>query len=333
MRCIASMIVLICCVKWEPCEGCTETAIFSSLEGRVIKPGYKDKAGSTGTKSMLNCIQFLCAGRFSKCAVSYNNLGRQCISTSVSGWLISWNPDLFTDIDPSWSTFISKSVPQFVDRPAVLYLLDNVNKGIKLGSKGSDVDLIETGLIDWSEQGPRGDHSHLKYLISGETNRAEIPYKMTNGLFRFDFTQQFTITSWVKTDTSVTKDFPILEGLPQGTAPDFAFSPSKNQDQLRMAPRFEVHAYISALNATGKQFWRHVAAVYKGFKDVQFYLNGSSFGPTLNSYNQDEILLPERQKFGNKISAKQFLGTFACLTIHEKALSQAEIEALMAVCP
>ena len=106
-----------------------------------------------------------------------------------------------------------------------------------------------------------------------------------------------------------------------------------NQDQLRLAPKAWVHYYNSPVNATGKQYWRHVAAVYKGFRDVQFYLNGSSFGQTIIGGDQNVLSFPDRLGLGNNEVGLQLFGAMACVSIHEKALSQAEVAALMTVCP
>ena len=125
---------------------------------------------------------------------------------------------------------------------------------------------------------------------------------------------------------------PIIEGQPADTLPDFWFAPSGNQDQLRLAPQKPEHTYYSAVNGTGKEFWRHVAVVYKGFKDVQFYLNGSRFGNTIIAGDQKVFNFPDRLYLGNHPKF-HFYGAMACVTIHEKALSQAEIEVLMETCP
>lgn len=305
--------------------------IYSKLENRIINQEYREKKFTA--KSRIECIRSSCIHRINNCAVSYNSHNFRCMSAPVNGWIISYNKDKFTNIDNSWTTYITKVSTQVVVRPAVLYLLDNINKGYNFGDKGDHVNLIETGLDEWSESGPRGVHSHLLYLISGASNRAQIPYKTSSGSYLIDFTKPFTVAAWVKTDTSVVGIIPIIEGRSMHSIPDFWFASSKNQDQLNIGPKYPDHYYESQKNATGKQFWRHVAAVYRGYRDAQFYLNGSSFGQTKIFGNENLLALPDRLMLGNADHIKQFPGAMACVTIHEKALSQAEVAALMSLCP
>lgn len=310
-----------------------DTMNFLKLRGRLFATGYLRQ--TIIAKSRLACIRHLCSNSLVHCAVSYNRYDHRCVRAPISGYLINWDPNKFTviDGDPNWASYIT-AVSKAIDRPSLLYLLDNVSKGKNLGGKDSQLDLIETGLTAWNgESGPRGINSHLRYLISDKNNRAEIPYKKGDGSYLIDFLGNFTIAVWVKTDTRVKGHFPMIEGRPNLRLPDFCFYPSKDHDQLFLSPNYPHHVYKSTINGTGKEFWRHVAVVYKGFGDVEFYLNGSNIGLISGPANEATWKLPNTLKLGNAEQFLQFFGAMACVTIHEEALSKEEIKTLMEICP
>lgn len=321
---VALSVVLLSVIKSRSCE--TNIMTFTYLAERIINAEYRFRIITA--RSKIECIRSLCTNRLNYCAVSYNSHNFLCTSAPVSGWIIAYSVDKFTNINENWTTYITKNS---TDRPAVLYLLDSVSKGHNFGYKGNQINLIEDGLKKWDAKGPRGVQSHLSYLISDESNRAEIPFEKEKNTYYIDFSGPCTIAAWVKTDTSVVHNLPIILGNFKNYFPFFRFLP--NQDQLRFAPNYNKHRYLSPVNDTGKQFWRHVAVVYRGFKDVHFYLNGSSFGQTIIEKEHDEINLPKRLYLGNDQNDDAFIGAMACVTIHESALTQAGVVALMSLCP
>lgn len=306
---------------------------FSKFPGRLLIAGYRGRTAVA--RSEMDCIRSLCAGRLTNCVMSFHDLDGYCIQAPVNVQLVAWDPDKFTKInnDPNWATYITKISPPAIDRPTLLYLLDSVNKGSNLGAKSTQLDLVETGLSMWNGVGPRSSDSHLKYLVSNKDNRAQIPYKMTNGSYHINFSGQYTISAWVKTDISIRKWMPIIEGQPHDTVPDFWFYRSTNHDQLFSSRTYPEFQMFTTINGKGKQYWRHISVVYRGFKDWQFYLNGSNFGQVSFYGDTTSLRFPNTLHLGSNLEDLQFFGSMACVSIHEKAQSQAEVMVLMKSCP
>lgn len=204
-------------------------------------------------------------------------------------------------------------------------MLDAINRGRNLGPR----DMNEKGLTSWDVMGPRATASNRTFVNVGRAKAAVIQLLHCNRHL-INFSGSFSLAVWVKIkDESV--PMPIFEWK-SDTGVDFWFYPSNVQDQLQLYLA-KGHEYNSKKNNSMRLSWRHVAAVYKKAGDVQFYFNAHSLGVLSSTTKTLRVDQPNQFNLGRFSSEDRFFGSMACLTIYERALTQAEVRLLMNECP
>lgn len=311
---------------------------FTSIKGLVLKSEFRDY--NIIARSQVDCLSSLCAGRLSTCAVSFNDETHECLLSTESSQNVSLSLSSKTEAarDPNWSTELplefepaASSKPSGI-RPgnaSAMWLLDMTYKGRNLGSKGALLDMDDSSLTLWNQPGPRGMLFSQMFVTMDTSNAATIQI-LHGDSYALNFSGAFTMACWVKTD-DIGPDgmMPIFEGLPDFPGQDFWLVSHQDRLKFRVGPD---HYYQTDTYATGRLSWRHIAAVYKEVGNAQFYINATSL-TLFKSPKTVPNYQPDSYTVGHSISGHHFMGSMACLTIFEKALSQADVAALMAACP
>lgn len=286
---------------------------------------------NTTSHSLLDCAlsNCICNGR---CIVSFHTKTGACRTITLSAAPLSWTKRFIFNnrSDTSWESFIpveSLNTPSIF--PEGFWMMDNSLRGLNIGSKGNRLDSTD-GNLTWSRKGPLDTRTNLRYshFISGETPQVQI---RQSSAFVLDFTTAHTVAVWVKTD-AVSALLPMLDGWnkPKNTyACHFWFYPSKNRDQLQWSAN---HFLLTTINGTDRLEWRHVAVTYAGGSQYTFYLNANPWPIWVTIVGTLDRVNPDVINFGHRDDS-HLRGSMACISIFEKALTQAEIRTLMVNCP
>ena len=315
----------LCLLSFQVAAANDKRSCFPTRIDGVIPAGLSHQNSSA--HSVLDCFLSFC-GCGSRCVVSFNSRTGVCRNATLGRKLIK---DVLSN--SSAEDWVSFAPDEALEQPpvppaAVLWKFDNSNRGRNLGSKGSRLDCPETGLT-WSQEGPRGSRSPLKYANFEKNGhlRVQVAY---DGISLIDRKKPVTFSLWVKSDRSGIT--PLFEGYTATSrAQMFWLYPSQNLDQIAYDDgRKQIY---SVKNATDKLKWRNIAAVYKGGSDYAFYLNGNTWaaGSILpSSFSKLEL---DHFNIGYYDSKNRFIGSMACFSIFEGALTQQEIRTWMQSCP
>lgn len=333
------VVHLILQLLLEITANAASTVKFSSFKGRVINSDIRIQ--TVTVRSVSDCLRTVCAAELSTCAVSFHKPTGGCVLSAMTAHCIAQHPNRTTSVvkDSGWSTYLPSHLPHPqpgqppcfetpLEPPSALWMMDVGNKGRNLGTKGAALDMNEVGLTAWNVQGPRGKASNKTFVRLDAANRATMSNKHS-GACVLSFMGSFTMAAWVKTDNISGGGFPILEGVPNGQ--DFWFGGTQVA-----AIYFEVgagHFYVSQSDAKGKLFWRHIAAVYGGSNNTQIYINGTSVTLYKTVKNVQNYQIDSYNFAHNSGYTPNLLGSIACVTIYERALSRSEVIKLMNACP
>lgn len=303
------------------------TAPFLCHRGKVLSDSFRGK--TTHARSKIGCLQSVCPDNsLLTCAASFRPTDRQCIASSSPADHVTANLGSALDDASDWTTLIARtSAPPFV-RPPVLWPLTSTSKGRNEGSRGSDLDLVITGLTSWNADGPRA--SGPKVLAVTTSNQAYIQL-MKNGNRLLKFDSQFSLGAWIKTNGP--EFISIFEGDPHESLAFMLFKFNSSNDEFHFRVAYPGHYYRAILSAASNKFWRHAAVVYRGVGDIQFFLNGSTVPITTSMHTDTHVNQPSKLLFGRTAMSSKYNFHIACFAVYERALEQNEIAKLMQSCP
>lgn len=299
------------------CGAQLSTARFDAVPGKVLSAAVQDASGRGRSKA--DCVRALCQPALS-CAVSFHAASGTCTAASINTRLFGWTIGASLTSDPSWTTLLPRSSAVTLELPAGLWSLNPVNRGRQLGTSGSSLNIVETGLANWNCAGPTGS----PVLSLTTSNQAVI-----NNANLLNFNSHFTIAAWVSTNGP--KAVAIVEGTPFGSI-SFMLLKSGTSDELHLRLQYPKHYYRAKMDAAANRYWRHVAVVYRGVDNVQYFLNATSLTLTEKDYRDTSVIKPSRFLFGRtSLASNNFC--MACLAVFERALSGAQLQDLMHTCP
>ncbi len=215
---------------------------------------------------------------------------------------------------------------------ASLWAFDSVCRGRNLGTKGRLLDSSETN-VNWTAHPLECPNSELKiaHIGAGSELMAALRHGGTQLL---NFTQPFTLGLWLKTD-DVYGRMPILDGYndeARARTLQFGFLWSFYQNQLMVIGYRKI---FSVKNLPGRTTWRHIAVMYLGGTEYDFFLNGRRINPfdngTLVSARQDTDRLFIGMVAYNRGSFLQ--AKLACVSMFERSMTADELEKWTATCP
>ena len=153
----------------------------------------------------------------------------------------------------------------------------------------------------------------------------------------------FSWTVWVKAKQPLGHIAPIFETRNGATeTPHLWFFPSSNADQVILNLRPPNHVstllrneFITRVNSTHRDQWRHIAAVYDYVNGGRVYLNGLLWPIAVEVMTTTGIGDATSLHLGYRPGAEihTFEGAFACAMVFEKALSEEEVKQVMDACP
>lgn len=267
----------------------------------------------------------LCRCQFN-CMASFHYETKRCRAVEVGGPLAWIRSFLTLNVSESgWTTLLSNAETS-LERPSGLWLLDNAFMGRNLGTKGSAFDLQKSSRVLFRDAGPRQGSRLLYSKFSSVAGYPIIPV-LQSGKLLLNYTKSFTWSFWIKTGNAISF-VSILEGKNFAKS-GYAYS-IKFYSHHRQLYMFGKELVRTAVNATGRLDWRHVAVVQNG-SDYEFYLNGYPW-PILSKRNYAPAL-PDEILLGHRTNSHRLSGNMACLTMFERALNLTEIRELMRVCP
>lgn len=284
------------------------------------------------------CVRRKC-GENRNCAATYRS--KRCFSVILSAQIIYWMRHKLTQKDDFHTIFNGPESFFIAEAPQVLWLFDEVSRGINLGTQGSNIftpmhcNYLHRR-VTFNQTGPNPGWT-LRYLYQtdippgGENNRP-----IENA---FDFTDDYTFVLWIKTEQ---RDHPMTLFLanPGGTWLDMV-----RKDNLTI---FKFQAYPEGtkstrtieskpLNATTALQWRHIAFTFHrhccGKMSVKFYINGDLFHFQDRPEACAKITSSYYLLFLYKYYDAQFIGSMACVMLFNRILAQREIQHVMHNCP
>lgn len=310
--------------------------------GGIVDKRHIEAAGSAAAAE--ECLYRNCGNR-SNCAISYKQSTRSCYKVSLTSQVLLWIKDELRN-KAEYTTLLNLPTSTVNRRPVLLYIFDDISKGLNFGSQGMNGN-VNTSKIAWSRNGPRKGSSR-KYGVCDLSSPSVYRQAMTNVSLQFngkkylEFRKIFTMSAWIYVSHIGRQPY-LFTGLDtHGQAISFSVSIGILRDNLLIT---DSNCYQTSIGDSSMQLlrkWFHVAVAFQNYctlKYYQFFFNGQ---PLITS----EIDRRRNEKQGcNDVSFVpvinfwilpghyNFPGSIACLMFHDKILFQDEIRALKQNCP
>ena len=152
-----------------------------------------------------------------------------------------------------------------------------------------------------------------------------IPFTQ-NGEKALDFRREFTITAWVKVDSSKARPYSFIFGTEPAHAPRFMFRNTLDHSKptsllFAFGQVYKYNAYTTHDN-TDLYTWRHVAVVYNRHTWIKFYRNAKEW-PIENKLPAiPELVEPKVIHTG---MSRWFYGHMGLMAVFQKDLTESEL--------
>ena len=283
------------------------------------------------------CLKKVCGDK-RQCIAGYRLSDSACHEIDLTPRLILiLHPDRIVKRGTGYIIMIIyKGKIKSILRPIIFWLLDDLSRGINLGSAQQRLD-ISVHAMSWSTCGPRGcgkrKFAYHENDLKSQLNYVEL---FQNNRWLLRWSQAFTISLWVKTEgDGQMAIFDNDNSVLRGEGMDFWFWCDTSQLAISENGRADGPTILTKSTNEDRYKWRHIAATYTGDPNsVKFFRNGREW-PQENHLRMKPkdskylILLTKRPSS----SKFRFIGAVACISVFQASLSSDEIRTVMNNCP